>query len=580
MADITASLGLKVTADTTDVVKSFTAAERAGAKIGDTVEKKVGEGLKKSVVEAGRLHSAIEKASAVFTALGKSAVLFNQSAEAFNKVAGYAKAAIDLAKFSGEMQRLEKAIPAERMRKLQEETKGTVSRMDLLTRAAKEMGLAATAGMDETTLALRQSLVEWENFFDKAKAAIGGFIGRAIVEIDRLSDRLAGVDHRLQTGASRSQNSQANAEKFADIVSLRKAGLSDAADMRERDEDISGKAWIKRDSPAWRAEYQRQLVLIENRKQRDVHAQILRDAQDANSRGLGGIGLPDWGAAVSGKEKPGLGIFGRQRGGGGETGKPRSAFDLRFQSELSGLGRPTFADRLGAQADALGSLQTGNDNQSGFGAIGPDRGLGALGEAALGGGSSGGLDALKKQQDDLQRMTDVVKGTFDVFGSAIGAAAAAAITGSEGAAAAARKALKIKLQAIATESLVMAAYEGAMALGSLAIGNGASAAAHGASAAKFLVTAGLAGVGAAAVGGGGSSSGQGSASSAPGGGFAMSGGPMSGGVREQTINVNMFGSMTAGNWRDLSRQIRRGLAEGEAAGLGSAGNDNITGRVE
>ena len=155
--------------------------------------------------------------------------------------------------------------------------------------------------------------------------------------------------------------------------------------------------------------------------------------------------------------------------------------------------------------------------------------------------------------------------------SGITAAVDAAISGSESIGRAFLKASAAALKALAIESTVRAIYNTAMGLGAL-IFNPAAALGYFAAAGKFGLAAAAAGGGAALLGagggggGGGESGGGGGYAAAPSGASYTTAGGGRGGNGEQTIIVNIGGSITASTHAELGKSVASAVRAGERAG--------------
>jgi hypothetical protein len=268
----------------------------------------------------------------------------------------------------------------------------------------------------------------------------------------------------------------------------------------------------------------------------------------------------------------------------------RSLTDADYANAVTGgLGTPQRNNIRGGPGKSTGVIPVyiTNAREVGEHAIDPfsaasDTGFGG---AAYDSDQLAKLEAMQNRRGDLyaNRSFDTGAGEKqDAFGSAsaqaagaayatlaggITAAVDAAITGSDSIGKAAAKASAQILKSLAVEATGRAVYEGALAIGSLAMGDPKGAALHGLAAAKFAAAAaGLgvlsAGLNAAASGGGASAGG---ASAAPGGGFASGRGSSSGGEGGQTIIVQ-FGDGFVGDHDKVVDFIARAVRTSERSG--------------
>ena len=136
---------------------------------------------------------------------------------------------------------------------------------------------------------------------------------------------------------------------------------------------------------------------------------------------------------------------------------------------------------------------------------------------ALFGGATGGTGHEVQWADEgakvseftktLQDNTTAAGAAFSALSGGIVAAVDAAITGSSSASQAFARAAQAAIRSTAAQAVVKAAWEGAEAIGSLAIGDAKGAATHGLAALKYAGIAALAGVTSAGLGSGGGSGG-------------------------------------------------------------------------
>lgn len=507
---------------------------------------------------------------------------FSSAINVAQQAFGWAKQAVDLAKYSAEFSRLERAVPVERMRALQAETGGTVSKFDLLKRAAKEMGLSATAGLDEASKRMQQTLATWENTVNSIKAGLGSIAMTAIDWLDRLSDSIAGVE----TIRTREDQARANAKR--NIIDRR------AQDPQGSFIANAARNVVDEDSPEYLAELARQRTwLIKNSAMGDAQRQrqLVNDTiatRAEKSGGWAGLLKPSGGGAPSvgdlwragqlwnmdhehegtwslfspsDSAVPSLGsaygdlVLWNAKNRINRKRKPRKQFDI---GGLSGPG-----------LDALEGLGSGpgdgelNDVQSyGLGFEGwaaptglsfADRAKGALGD--LRGGLNHKLrndaDSLKTFNEQLRDQTSAVGAAYSTLSAGITAGVEAAIAGSDNIGKAALKAAQTQLKAIAIQSTVQALYSTALGL----FGDPTKFAA----AAKFAATAVAAGVGSAALGSMVGSGGGASASMPTGGPSASAGNVTGGSSRQdgsaQNVTINMYGTIAAGSKREVGESL-------------------------
>lgn len=578
---------------------AFAKASAGAAKLAKEITVATG-GLSSAEKEAGRLAKQAEQAGKNAAALNsiKWSELFQGLQGAYGMMKGFVEQGVKAAQFRIEFERLGNAIPAAKMAELERETQGTVSRFDLLTRAAKEMNLSATAGMDATVLAGQRTLVVWENYVDAAKRGMGGIVLAALDGLDRLSDKLADVDRRLQRGATPGQVAQANAERATDVALLRRAEAGDyrlrgQADRLEQDQGISVRAQevIDRDTAEWRREYRIQLAIASRRALDGVLSQGLRAAQAANSAaelaGAGGALLDAFGrplaGALGGSRRTNLigSIFGgggasggggRVRGtaGGGHGGLAYGP--AQWLGGGTGYGPSAFPDQ-----DALGGI--GRGASTFFGGLGAAAGaLGDTAGLADRGGARGAAQA-KRFDDfakDMQDKATILGGTLSVLQTGIAAAVEAAITGADSMGAAWRRASAAGLKALSVEYGIRAGGSVAHAIFAGAIGD-PRAAGFALSALKFGAMSAAAGVAAAALGGGGGGGGGGGPS-APGGGYVSSAG-RGGGGGNTTIVYEIHGVVSAATHRELGGQLEKSRQKALSSGTARRENSR-TARVE
>lgn len=508
----------------------------------------------------------------------------NQKLEVFSKVVNWGKQTIELAKFSSEFRRLEGVIPVSKMRELEQQTGGTVSRFELLKRAAEEMGIGATDGMSATAKSLQRVTMEWTNTMDQIKATIGDLVGSAILWIDRLSDKLAGIDPESRGNARQRlrANAAANAmDRFRELgpVPLIKAGLHP---IHATDEDI-------RRTPEFQKYYKESLEAL---------APKYLEAEEKENASAPGSGAPSWLRGIGKDDKTvSLGNAWQQfklhtnteraKKKKGTKGKqdyrwegtfssvngnnPLAYQNMPWQSYLGNAAQESYQEMGGADTGDFISgaventaLGKGLGNLfSGFGAAAEAGGGGAKRVAEFNPGKVSEFWA--EMKPTMEEMSTVLTDGFGVLQGGIAAAVEAAISGEESIGKAFKKSAAAALKSIALQSTVRALYHGAMALGSLAFFDGRGAGMHAAAAAKFGLAAAAAGIGSAALGGfdtaptqpeagGGSSS------------RAVTGSQLSNGNGNQVINVYVQGAIGAGDYARLGGEIVKAVDAGRRSG--------------
>jgi hypothetical protein len=508
-----------------------------------TVNKAIAAGMEANAKKVGAAYTDIsEKIKKASNVWGE----FNSKLEAFNKIANWGHKALELSKFSEEFKRLERAVPVERMRALEKEAGGTVTKFELLKKAAKEMNLSATAGMDETSLKLRRTLTDWENFFDGAKAALGGLISAVILGLDRISDEILGLQRLgLLNPSASGIGGVTGASKVTERIKARRAATK-ALPMQGHEKllSIAKKSWanevnISEDDIADWEKWNKNRkgdggggsrpTLEETRQYGKVY-EWDRDI----------YGTDSWAGYVDPDTAPTVGQFGARMGVG--TGLAGWGIGKGFANTFAGFG---------AAGSAVGGL-----GQDVAGAMPSEEAVKRIQEQ---------IAAAEKLQ---QTFTEITGPVIQGFAQGLGAAFDAIITGSDGAAKAFAKASAAALKSLAVESAVRAVYHGAMALGSLAFQDYKGAGMHGASAAKFAATALLAGAGAAGLA---SASGGWDTGGAGGGGgaSASSYAPVSGGQRDTGpthVTVNVYGNLLPGSEARLGAEIEKATETARRSG--------------
>lgn len=523
-------------------LKKIQSALGAVGKESVELNKKIATAMEGMANKAGKSLDDISRKAIDFR---KTWTEVNSILEVGKKILGGLNQGVELAHFSAEFRRLHNAIPVERLNKLRDETRGTVSEFELLKRAAKEMNLSATEGFDEQGLALRRALAEWENFFDRAKAAIGSFIGDTIVWVNKLASLL-----------SQYVNGEAAPETVSDAAQQRARAAADAkyrALAGNRLQPGAGTTYgDARKSFEWQSLYDAELA--------GQNAGI--QASSAVGRQLPAAGL-NQARAVIAAQRPAR----RRRGGGGGPADTSWTF--------GDLLRPSGPDYGGYLADSVrtgaGAIERWSSDGWAFSA-GEASGGGDIWGAGMAAGGRLNASAAADQRmseftSKLQDRTQLLGGAFGALSDGLAASVEAAITGSESIGKAWMRASAMALKAIATEQAVRALVAGASAIGAIAMGSPGAAAAFGKEAALHAAAAAAAGIGAAALGAGAGGGGGGgpSASSQPGGGnYASSGGGSSSG--SQTVNVYVTGAISAGDHQKLGAEINKAIRAGRAGG--------------
>jgi hypothetical protein len=575
-------LGLTLTADVTQWDRAFSLADERVESLGKTVEKtrdgfddmfdeaerkakSLGGAIGKGADAWGNFEKKAESALKKTEGYEKGISAINQKLELFNKLINLGGKAIELAKFSDEFRRLERAVPAEKMRELNRETQGTVSKFDLLQRAAKEMNLSATAGMDAQSRALARTLTDWQNFFDGAKVAVGDWVGGAITWLDRLSDRLAGVQSTLEDTARANVRERAAAKRPSGILGMA-AVPAELADYADPDAVAAELAALQAT--------QRRMAAAAIRKDIARDGKAIADQANAAKYAARALHLSrgDGATAAPAETK----TRGGGRGGKGDTlGSSFRGFDVKgdgggWTSPTGGLAGINFDSFMNPSFGADGA-EVLFDATGGAVAGGAPSGMGAMGEAFAGGAAKGVADKAKAMADfakDLQDTNTAIGASFSVVSAGITAAVDAAISGSESIGRAVMKASAMALKAIAIEQTVRALAAGALAIGSIATGNPAGAAAFGKQAAMHAAAAAAAGIGSAALGsaaggGGGVASGP---SAAPGGGNARLSGGGGSSSGPATTNIHIHGKVSASTHRQLGTEMSKALRRGKTSG--------------
>jgi hypothetical protein len=506
---------------------------------------------------------------------------FNQALEIGSKVIKGVQKAVELAKFADEFKRLERAIPVEKMRELERQAGGTASKFELMQKAAKDMGISATEGMDATGKALHRVLGEWENFFDRAKVAVGSMIIDTLLLLDKLSDKLAGVE-RLSAGKQLAKSTsemamaefdrQGKGERLRAIVgrmehggrmSLEEKALYDefmvlqASGIRDYGGKYSSQAAADKVArPDGRYGYDRAPGNIHGRGGGlgEQAKELVEKRKQAAAR-----------AAAEAKKYPHDSFF-----SGFDSSNPLAYQNMNWKGYLGTAANESYQEMGGS--DPLAYLQSSFGGSSGlskgFGNM--FSGLQSAGQAA-GGGVNQVLNAQLADFDEMkvtaEEATAAINAGFGALGNGISAAVEAAVSGSDSIGRAFAKATQMALRSLAIENTVRALTEGALAIAAAARYDGVGATKHAAAAAKHAIAAAAAGAGSAVMGALG---GGGSAAPPGGGGGGSSGRPATGSQLgsngPQVINVYVQGAISSGDYSKLGAEIEKAVDTGRRSG--------------
>jgi hypothetical protein len=543
-----------------------------------TVNKAIAAGMEANAKKVGAAYTDIaEKVKKASNVWGE----FNSKLQVFNKVVDWGKQAVDLAKFSDEFRRLERAVPVERMRALEKEADGTVTKFELLKKAAKDMGLSATAGMDDANRAFRSAMASWQDTVTSLKVWFGELIRDTIVWVDDLSDRIAGTRKLSRSERIRQDTStstwdllagQGHGAQLSSIVGRLQGGMPGNL---SHDDVLLLNRFLTTQAQG--------IAAYAPRYARD------RAAEDAEAAVAGGRAMNPWGRGSGYADQVEAAKRKRDGGAGGyrfdgwlssfDSANPRAYQNMPWGNYLGNAAREGYQDMGGGDlADTSGSWLVGGGLSKGIGNV--LGGFGAAGSAAGGlgqdiAGAMPSQEAIKRIEEQIAAaerlqatMTEITGPVIQGFATGLGAAFDAIITGSDNAGKAFAKASAQALKSLAVESAVRAVYHGAMALGSLAFQDYKGAGMHGASAAKFAATALLAGAGAAGLA---SASGGWDTGGAGGGGgaSASSYAPVSGGQRDTGpthVTVNVYGNLLPGSEARLGAEIEKATETARRSG--------------
>lgn len=584
MSDVTSNVGIKVTADGSNAVAE-------AKKIADATSK-IGDGAKKG---AGGFSEAIGS-------IAKGLGTFNFAIEGAKKLVDAWSDAWKNAKQVASNDALERNLPSGAFEKFSKALDGQVAKTDALRIANKalhgdfkitadqlaHLGQAAERAereglgpakdnLEKMLEAVQEKGLQKLDDFGIALKGTGNHAKDTATAIAALDSRFADtepLDERSRRLRDAGKVWDELGEKLKVFGAVAVEQIMDIANAIVDHFNMSGEVrqrahWVqlpdgrmaRSDSAEGRAE---ERFGAARRQRLAVNTGRLDKAYDGDFGGLLGLGAPETKA-------------GRRGGGrGGYTVDGEVVFD---SSNQTGQGLPalppSMRDRLSdtyvpwSSADQyLGSSRGAHDPLAGIGSRAGD--ISAFGDLSGAGGSKfgSGYDKNNPLSSFLQEVTDqsqLAGGALGAFASGATAAMTAAIDGSEGVAAAFRKATAAALKAKAVEWGVMALGEAAYAVGSLAMGDVRGAGTHGLAALKFAAAAAAAGVGASIVGGGGGGapSGGGGSAGLAGGGFATPSAGGGGGPMNVTINL---GDGFVGSPREVGEAVAGALRDGMRSG--------------
>lgn len=402
------------------------------------------------------------------------------------------------------------------------------------------------------------------------RAGIGSVLGEAINLVDKISDKLAGVNTHMTRGEQIAKNANdAGLQAIADRRGISVQQLQNQLDVKYGPSgDYLGltpeEALLYGETSARNTQYS--TSVFRSQGNRESIGKGLLDSYNLLLAGTGGLteGRPEYGGkGGKGAERYRPFSFGKR----GYVGSLEDASKLLFSDYDMALGHvksPGFGALLtGGYAEAQTSDYAHALNKSDTFANFLKSGLQQV---------NAPMEQFSTQINDR---TTALGAGFGALSDGISSAVEAAITGSDSIGKAFLKASAAALKSIAVESSVRALYNTAMGLGALVL-DPPAAAGYFAAAAQFGVAAAAAGAGAALLGeaGGGSSSGGGSSgprtvpnSSGVVGGTTQQSGP-------SVINVYVSGAVTAGDYAKLGETIQKSIQLGQQAGRVRA-DDNL-----
>lgn len=616
-------LGLRLEAVTNEWQAAFATAKVGAASLGRTVAA--------TTTEFNKAESAAKKLGG--TKWTDMATGLNSALDLVKKFSGYVKDAGALAHFSAEMKNLEARVPVERLRMMQEATEGAVDKvtlmkfsmralsgemhltesgLDTVLKAANTLGDKGFGDTAENAEKLMEALrkgsskglrefgITLKDTSDKqanVNALMKDFtklagesppVNEGLKEIERVQTAwgdfvvdvkagLGGIILQLAEGIAKLTGlmDYSKSDKLSQRSTERARARTDAAIGQEGAWYTSGlgleDVLTNRLNPGGAAERnQRGLDFQVARAQelaQAAHEMIWEDTNAAARKAVED--------ALRRSKDKGKQWAGKMPGGGGGGAGKKTSSDWGSGYLRQGLLEGDRALSRGIDW-GRGVLANASNFET------PDFDLSGAGLDALGGGSQGGGDKLGQIYTDLSDKTTAVGAAYETLSAGIVASVDAAISGNDAIGRAALKAVQSTLKAIALESTARAAFEGAMALASLAIGNGPGAATHGKAAASFAIAAAIAGVSSATAGafagaGGGSPSAYGGPSSQPGGGNYTGSRAQSSGAVNYTLNF--YGTIAAGSKREVSEAVAGAVDQARRVGT-SRSEQSLTVRFE
>ena len=623
----TETLGLKVTADTSDLEAGFTQAQTSVNALGGSV-KKVGDEFDKLITKwqtsaasiggmldgtttkaagfaavldnVGKKVEEVAKKQSIWTKdinLGKLATTFNEVTEATQKLVDTMQGAVELAHFSAEMRNLEANVPVERLKMMQEATENAVQKIDLMKfsmRALAGESHVTEAGLDVVLKAANtlgdQGFGDTMENAEKLMHALRSGSAKELkdfgISLDETKDKGTLVNEMLEKFRSLA-DMDVNVDPNLKKIEIFQTAWKDS--IVEIKQTVGGFIEWFGDAvgtitdllaPIRKPDVGAAIGAVTGQMQTDVYRMSgsgsMMSQAARNRRGMVPMD-PDRQQGFDWNWGPNL-YVGAQNGNvpkpktGGGGGK--APWNLNLGQVGAGVDwQPTdfwgrSQDDINAQNNAGAAGDFFGGAASGFGST-RERSSGLFGTAFA------GIEEQQAKMADftakLQDQHTLIGAGYATLTAGIGAAVDAAITGNESIGKAFAKATAIALKSIAIESTARAVFEGAMALGSLAIYDSAGAAKHGLAAAQYAAAAVVAGVGAAALGsasGAFSPGGGGGGPSTPAGGTSGAGivNTTSGNGGAQVINVYVTGAVTANDTQKLGEVLSKAIGSGQQAG--------------
>jgi hypothetical protein len=551
---------------------------------------------------------------------GSAAVKLNQSLELIEKGMAAVRYGIGAMKFKEEMDRLSTAIPTETLEKLDRATGGAVARLDLLRLASKNMtgDFALSAKQMELVMQAAQALEQRGygpvteiagRLTEAVKKNVGKLddfgislkktgdrqvdVNSAMSKFQELVDNTAPISEQARTirDLESAFRTLADGIKYAVAsaiegiarVSMEILGIDPEGERSKTAGLIYKVERAQAANAAWEADFARRYVQTVGK------SYVLSDRTSSSNIALGSMSDADRAQAIELAKSRGITIPGiyepkKATASGGKAGG--NAWDS-FVNNLSfdayrGRGLSDYDAVEFALAEAgMGPGQSAEidawlKKNGGDGALAAGSGVPGIPSSTVHRSQITAIEQMVEALKPMDMQLTMVSRGWGLFESAIGSAVDAAITGQKSIGAAVAETTTNVLKTIAIEATVQAAKEGALALGSLALGpiGGVSAGAHAASAAKWAAVAALAGGGAAALGrstgqygGGGGGVGAGA-----GGGYVgrQHQAPGSGG--EGSTIVIHVGDGFVGDAKGLAAEIDSKLRAGRRAGRISDGS--------